>query len=159
MADETNNGVNASKHEIRQLTNSDEDISKAWQLWQNIFPDWPISQERFAKLLFALPGYHCIHEHGLCLSYGSTTGEGRGRVAAIGVLSGHRRRGIGSALLEKASIGLREAAGGELKSLEVGSIFPRFWWQIPSTAPKEAKEFFSHRGKYHRISLTVVLTV
>ncbi|KAI1058908.1 hypothetical protein LB507_004030 [Fusarium sp. FIESC RH6] len=148
MADETNNGVGVSKHEIRQLTNLDEDVSKAWQLWQSIFPDWPISQERFAKLLFALPGYHCIHEQGLCLSYGSTTGEGRGRVAAIGVLSGYRRQGIGSALLDKAKIGLREAVGGELKSLEVGSIFPRFWWQIPNTVPKEAKEFFAHRGVY-----------
>jgi len=154
MTDETNNGVSASKHEIHQLTNSDEDISKAWPLWQSIFPDWPISQERFAKLLFALPSYHCIHEHGLCLSYvidRSIAGNGRGRVAAIGVLSGHRRQGIGSALLEKTKIGLKDAVGGELKSLEVGSIFPRFWWQIPNTVPKEVKEFFSHRGKYHLI--------
>ncbi|RFN46288.1 hypothetical protein FIE12Z_9442 [Fusarium flagelliforme] len=151
MAAKANNGVSAPTHEIRQLTNSDDDISKAWQLWQSIFPDWPISQERFAKLLFALPGYHCIHEHGLCLSYvidGSTAGDGRGRIAAIGVLSGHRRQGIGSALLKKTKIGLKDAVGGELKSLEVGSIFPRFWWQIPSTAPKEVKEFFSHRGVY-----------
>ncbi|GKU08113.1 mycothiol acetyltransferase [Fusarium langsethiae] len=158
MADQTSNGASASsrQHEIRQLTNSEDDIKKAWQMWQAIFPDWPISQQRFPKLLFGLPGYHWIHEYGLCLSYmidGATSLKdgARGRIAAIGVLPDHRCQGIGSALLEKTKTGLRDAAlanGTELQSLEIGSIFPRFWWQIPNTVSKEVKDFFSHRGIY-----------
>ncbi|CAG1994875.1 unnamed protein product [Fusarium graminearum] len=158
MADQASNGASVSsrQHEIRPLTKSDDDIKKAWQLWQAIFPDWSISEERFTKLIFGLPGYHWIHDNGLCLSYmldGATslTDGAHGRIAAIGVLSDHRRQGIGSALLEKAKIGMKDAAttqGRELQSVEIGSIFPRFWWQIPSTMPKEVKEFFSHRGIY-----------
>jgi beta-N-acetylhexosaminidase len=162
MADQNSNGASASftQHETRQLTNSDDDINKAWQLWQTIFPDWPIDQGRFAKLLFGLPGYHWIHENGFCLSYmidGATSlrDGAHGRIASIGVLPEYRRQGIGSALLEKAKIGLRDAARAnseELKSLEVGSIFPRFWWQIPNTVPEEVKGFFSNRGIYQILS-------
>ncbi|RGP77279.1 mycothiol acetyltransferase [Fusarium longipes] len=158
MADQSSNGAEApsTQHEIRQLANSDDDIQKSWQMWQTIFHDWPIDKSRFTKLLFGLPGYHWIHENGFCLSYmidGATSlrDGAHGRITAIGVLPEYRRQGIGSALLEKAKIGLVDAArsnGEELKSLEVGSIFPRFWWQIPKTVSEDVKQFFSHRGIY-----------
>lgn len=156
MAVQTSNDATASSthHEIRQLTNSDDDVKKAWHLWQAIFPDWPISDDRFKNLLFGLRRYHWIHEHGFCLSCTvdetrSSSDGAHGRIAVIGVLPEHRRQGIGSALLEQAKNGLKDvarASGKELKSLEMGSIFPRFWWQIPSTVPQETKDFFSHRG-------------
>ncbi|KAG8667741.1 hypothetical protein FPOAC1_012579 [Fusarium poae] len=151
MADQTSNGTSASSRqdEIRKLTNSDDDIKKAWEMWQAIFPDWPISQQRFPKVLFGISGHHWIHESGLCLSY--ITDDTRGRIAAIGVLPEHRRQGIGSALLEKAKIGLKDAAranGAVLQSFEIGSVFPRLWYQMPNTVPKEVKDFFSHRGIY-----------
>ncbi|KAF5962463.1 amidase [Fusarium bulbicola] len=142
--------VSVSQYPIRELTSSEEDIQQAWQLWQTIFPDWPIEQVRFAGLLFGKRGQHWIHEHGFCLSYYSKTGNS-GHIAAIGVLPEYRCKGLGNALLEKGKAGLRDAAkvaGQELKSVAMGSIFPRFWYRVPTSLSPEAKEFLSHRGSY-----------
>ncbi|KAM0563093.1 hypothetical protein ACHAPJ_001940 [Fusarium lateritium] len=157
MTEQTNNGVQASptKHDIRELSSSEEDVQKLWQMWHTIFPDWPIEQERFGKLVFGVPGHHYINENGFCLSYtidGTTSLQdgSNGRIAAIGVLPEHRRKGLGTALLEEAKTGLKNAArengGKELASLELGSMFPRFWWQVPSSVSPEVKQFFLNRG-------------
>ncbi|KAF9763124.1 hypothetical protein IL306_003243 [Fusarium sp. DS 682] len=142
--------VDAPQYDIRELTSSEEDIQKAWKLWHTIFPDWPIEQGRFVKVLFGLKGQHWVHEHGFCLSFYSESGS-LGRIAAIGVLPDYRGKGLGTALLEKGKTGMRNAAkdsGQELKSLVMGSIFPRFWYQVPTSISPEAKEFLSHRGSY-----------
>ncbi|KAF5717618.1 amidase [Fusarium globosum] len=142
--------VGAIQYDLRELTSSEEDIQQAWQLWHIIFPDWPIGQERFAGLLFGLKGQHWIHEHGFCLSYYSKSGNS-GNIAAIGVLPEYRHKGLGNALLEKGKAGLKDAAkvaGQELNSLAMGSIFPRFWYRVPTSIVPEAKEFLSHRGTY-----------
>ncbi|KLP21243.1 uncharacterized protein LW94_133 [Fusarium fujikuroi] len=142
--------VGAIQYDLRELTSSEEDIQQAWQLWHIIFPDWPIEQERFAGLLFGLKGQHWTHEHGFCLSYYSKSGNS-GNIAAIGVLPEYRHKGLGNALLEKGKAGLKDAAkvaGQELNSLAMGSIFPRFWYRVPTSIVPEAKEFLSHRGTY-----------
>ncbi|KAG5747850.1 hypothetical protein H9Q69_009576 [Fusarium xylarioides] len=142
--------VGATQYGIRELTRSEEDIQQAWKLWHTIFPDWPIEQGRFAGLLFGMKGQHWIHEHGFCLSYYSKGGS-LGHIAAIGVLPEYRRGGLGDALLDKAKAGLKDAAkdaGQELNSLAMGSIFPRFWYRVPTSISPDAKEFLSHRGSY-----------
>ncbi|KAF4340661.1 Mycothiol acetyltransferase [Fusarium beomiforme] len=142
--------VGFPQYDIRELTSSEEDIQKAWKLWHTIFPDWPIEQERFVKVLFGLKGHHWIHDHGFCLCFYSKSGS-LGRVAAIGVLHEYRGKGLGTALLEKGKTGMIDAAkvsGQGLKSLAMGSIFPRFWYQVPASIAPEAKEFLSHRGSY-----------
>ncbi|RKL27149.1 hypothetical protein BFJ72_g13382 [Fusarium proliferatum] len=153
MAEQKSKGhgpVGAIQYDLRELTSSEEDIQQAWQLWHIIFPDWPIEQERFAGLLFGLKGQHWIHEHGFCLSYYSKSGNS-GNIAAIGVLPEYRHKGLGNALLEKGKAGLENSAknaGQELNSLAMGSIFPRFWYRVPTSILPDAKEFLSHRGTY-----------
>ena len=39
---------------IRDLISSDEDFEKIWQMWQTIFPKWPIGRKRMEKLLHQL---------------------------------------------------------------------------------------------------------
>ncbi|KAI7771699.1 hypothetical protein LZL87_005975 [Fusarium oxysporum] len=137
-----------SQYDIRELTNSEENIQQAWQLWHTIFPDWPIEQGRFAGLLFGIKGQHWIHKHGFCLSYYSKSGS-LGHIAAIGVLPEYRRKGLGNALLEKGKAGLKDAAknaGQDLRSVAMGSIFPRFWYQVPASISLEAKQFLAYRG-------------
>lgn len=155
MTDQVSNGVGAPpvQYDIRELSNSEENTQRVWQMWQTVFPDWPIEKERFNNLLFSLPGHHhWIHENGFCLSFYSKT-EPLGRIAALGVLTEHRRKGLGTALLDKAKTGLKNAAredeGKELASLELGSVFPRFWWQVPNNFPSDVKDFLSHRSKCH----------
>lgn len=76
-------------------------------------------------------------------------GENDGKIVAIGILPEYRGKGLGTALLEKAKAGLEDAArenGGELKSLKLGSMTPRFWAQMPVEFSQEVKDFFIHRG-------------
>jgi beta-N-acetylhexosaminidase len=135
-------GPSSTIHNIRTI--AEEDFPKIWTLWQTIFPTWPISQERLYPLLYSLPGLHYIHDSGFCLS--QMAGENDGKIVALGVLPEYRGKGLGTALLEKAKLGLEEAAGGELKSLKLGSMTPRFWAQMPVEFPQEVKDFFVHRG-------------
>ncbi|EWZ43074.1 hypothetical protein ACJA88_012250 [Fusarium oxysporum] len=142
--------IGVSQYDIRELTSSEEDIQQAWKLWHAIFPDWPIDQDRFPGLLVGIKGQHWIHEHGFCLSYYSKSGS-LGHVAAIGVLPEYRCQGLGNALLEKGKTGLKDAAkkaGQKLNSLAMGSIFPRFWYQVPASISLEAKQFLTYRGNY-----------
>ncbi|ENH69459.1 Amidase [Fusarium oxysporum f. sp. cubense race 1] len=139
--------IGVSQYDIRELTSSEEDIQQAWKLWHAIFPDWHINHERFPGLLVGIKGQHWIHEHGFCLSYYSKSGS-LGHVAAIGVLPEYRRQGLGNALLEKGKTGLKDAAkkaGQKLNSLAMGSIFPRFWYQVPASISLEAKQFLTYR--------------
>jgi GNAT superfamily N-acetyltransferase len=148
--------MGSSKHDIRELTSSDDDIQQAWKLWHTIFPDWPIEQGRFVGLLFGIKGQHWIHDHGFCLSFYIKSGS-LGHIAAIGVLPEYRRKGLGNALLEKGKAGLKDAAkdaGQELKSLAMGSIFPRLWYQVPTSISPETKQFLSHRGQFEPFSKT-----
>ncbi|KAH6666066.1 hypothetical protein B0J14DRAFT_205992 [Halenospora varia] len=140
-------GTPPIKHAIRDLTSSDEDLEKIWQMWQTIFPEWPIERQRMEKILHQLPGQHYIHEKGFCLSF--LTDGSHGKIAAIGVLPEYRGKGLGTAFMKNAQAKLRNVARtneGELKSLEIRSQTPRFWPQVPIDFPQEVKDFFLHRG-------------
>jgi beta-N-acetylhexosaminidase len=148
-------GTPPTMHTIKALTDSDEDFEHLWQMWQTIFPKWPIERSRMKKLLRQPPGCHYIHEKGFCLSF--MTDGPHGKIAAVGVLREYWGNGLGTAFLVKAQTELRkmarEAGEGELKSLEIGSVFPRFWPQIPIDFPQGVKDFFLHRGNLERASI------
>jgi len=143
-------GIPPQKHSIRlvDLTTSSEDFEQLWQMWQIIFPTWPIERQRLSKILHQLPGRHYIHEKGFCLSF--LVDIPHGKIVAVGVLPEYRRKGIGTAFLTKSRIELESAArlnGYEkLKSLEIGSLTPRFWPQVPIDFSQDVKDFFAHRG-------------
>jgi beta-N-acetylhexosaminidase len=87
----------AMQDAIRDLTNSDEDFEKIWQMWQTIFPKWPIERQRMEKILRQLPGQHYIYEKGFCLSF--LTDGSHGKIAAVGVLPEYRGKGLGDWVL------------------------------------------------------------
>ena len=138
----------ASGYDVRPLTYSDEDIEKVWEMWAVVFPRWPIVLPRFAKLLRQPHGKHWIHDYGFCISF--LESGPHGKITAVGVLPEYRGRGLGTFLITKARTELRSLARtrgkGELKSCAIGSVFPRFWCEVPIDFPEESKEFLKHRG-------------
>lgn len=153
MADQTEGKVEswAVHGKIRDLTSSEDDCREIWQMWQTIFPKWPIDRQRMDNLLCLLPGQHSIHQKGFCLAF--LEDGARGKIAAVGVLPGFRGKGLGTALLNNAQDRLRRTVrgneDGELKSLDIGSSTPRFWPQLPVDFPPEVKNFIVHRGTSH----------
>jgi len=141
-------GTPPVKHVIREFTSPEQDFEKIWNLWHEIFPKWPIERQRMLKILCQPPGRHYIHEKGFCLSF--LTDGPHGKIAVVGVLPEYRGKGLGTAFITKAQAKLRSIARangeGELKSLEIGSVFPRFWPRVLIDFPQEVKDFFLHRG-------------
>lgn len=141
----------SSTYTMRDLTSSDEDFEKICKIWQEVFTEYPVERERLRKILFKFPGHYCsyIHEGGFCLS---SLNEGRhGKINAIAVLPAYRRKGLGTAFLEKAKTGLRDLArsnGGDLETLEIGSQPPRFWRQVPKSFPQSTRDFLLHSGTF-----------
>lgn len=125
------------------------DSDKVYFLWQEIFPTWPIRPELFKSILLRTYGFHYIHSKGFCLSF--LMDGNQGTIAAIGVLPKFRGKGIGTALLTAAHQRLRveSSASGGLKSLGIGSVFPRFWPGVPVSIAQEDKDFFVNRGLLH----------
>lgn len=143
-------GTRVSGCSIRELDiNCKDDIDQIWQMWQTIFPTWPIARDRMQDLLTVFPGHHRLHEHGFHLAF--LVDDVHGKLGAVGVLPEYRRRGIGTALIEDARSRLRQAAlstgATQLASFEIGGSIPRFWPQMPADLPQEVKDFFTRVGK------------
>jgi beta-N-acetylhexosaminidase len=126
---------------IRTHSGSDEDSKKIWELWQKIFPAWPIELKRMTKMLQNEFGKHLIHEKGFCIAFNF---NGMGKISAVGVLPEARCEGLGTALITRIKDELK--AFGMVDSLEIGSVFPRFWAGLPINTEQEYKDFFLHRG-------------
>ncbi|KAH6715139.1 putative beta-N-acetylglucosaminidase [Leptodontidium sp. MPI-SDFR-AT-0119] len=138
-------GSPAASHDIRPFSMSDEDVLQLWKLWQEIFPKWPLELRRLAKILEQDHGHHFIHEKGFVMSYFfSLNGSNYGKITAVGVLLEYRGNGLGTALISKARKALTE--GSNLKSLQFGSVFPRFWPAVPIDFHQSNKDFLLHRG-------------
>ena len=133
------------KHQIRPFDGSEADIDRIWTLWKTIFPDWSIGRKRLARIFQQKPKGHFLHDDGFCLSFAS---EGLAKISIIGVLPEHRRKGIGTALINKAVYELKLSATESLP-LSIGSSFPRLWPGVPTSMADRAKDFFLHRGKLH----------
>ncbi|TVY40999.1 Beta-hexosaminidase [Lachnellula occidentalis] len=130
------------------------DSDKIYFLWHEVFPAWPIERELFESILLQTSGFHYIHPKGFCLSF--LTNGNQGTIAAIGVLPESRGKGIGTALLTAAHQRLRmeSSASGGLKSLGLGSVFPRFWPGVPVSVAQEDKDFFINRVFKKTVSST-----
>lgn len=139
---------------IKAFNGSYEEVSTLHNLWMSVFPDWPIDHERLEQLLKTDNGLHLVHAHGFCLSFLADGVDGK--IACIGVLKEHRRIGLGTALINKATAGLRarmpnptkyvKLQEGELQSLNIGSSFPRFWAGVPLSFDMEYRDWFVNRG-------------
>jgi beta-N-acetylhexosaminidase len=139
-----------SKPEIQLLDNTSEDqITRLWTLWQEIFPAWPVDRDHLAAMVTKVPGVHLIHEKGFSLAYYHKTVAGGldGMISVVGVLESYRGQGLGTALINRTRTELNARSDtGKLESFGVSSSFPRFWPGVPTTfAPKE-RDFFIHRG-------------
>ncbi|KAK0115910.1 hypothetical protein ONS95_012953 [Cadophora gregata] len=138
-------GTPPTKYDIRPLSKSDEDILHLLSLWQMIFPKWPMELKHLAQNLRQEYGHHFIHENGFVMSFFfSLEGINHGKITAVGVLPEYRGKGLGTTLVAKAREALTEQ--GKLKSLQFGSVFPRFWPSVPIDFPQETKDFLLHRG-------------
>ncbi|PVH79801.1 glycoside hydrolase family 3 protein [Cadophora sp. DSE1049] len=138
-------GTLPTKYDIMPLSKSDDDVLHLWNLWQTILPKWPMELKRLAKSLRQEHGHHFIHEAGFVMSFFfSIEGINHGKITAVGVLPKYRGKGLGTALIAKAREALTEQ--GQLKSLQIGSVFPRYWPGVPIDFTQETKNFFLHRG-------------
>jgi len=139
-------GTPPTKYNIRPLSKSDEDISHLWNIWETIFPQWPMELRRLAQNLRHNHGHHFIHDNGFVMSFFfSLDGVNHGKITAVGVLPEYRGRGLGTGLIAKAREALAEQ--GPLKSLQIGSVFPRYWPGVPIDFTPKTKHFFLHRGQ------------
>ncbi|CZS92907.1 uncharacterized protein RAG0_03417 [Rhynchosporium agropyri] len=117
-------------HHIRRLSKSDEEISQLWNLWQKIFPKWPVELKRLATNLRGEHSHHFIREKGFVMSYiFSLDGINHGKITAVGVLP--------------------EYQGTWPRNCFLGSVFPHFWPGVPIDFPQETKDFLLHRFKLY----------
>ena len=136
-------GSKVSPHGIQVISGpTPEEIQNFSDLWQQIFPRWPITISRLTKLMQHKYGRYLLHEKGFCLAY--LFDDGMAKISAVGVLPEFRNKGLGTALVSQARKELHEV--GEVKSFGIGSVFPRFWAGVPFDMLQEHKDFFLHRG-------------
>jgi len=139
------------------------DLYASADLWRECLGRrWPLDPATLSALLDR-PGYgkHFVVRHltsgellGLCVTYVIEDSTGRGghdgnnkvvgSLAALLVRPTHRDLGIGLSLHNCVLRHLRNIPG--ISSLQLGSIFPRFFPGIPADLPAEDINWFSHRG-------------
>ncbi|OBT71020.1 hypothetical protein VF21_10127 [Pseudogymnoascus sp. 05NY08] len=138
-----------AKHEVRSLNSTSEDeVTHVWNLWQEIFPTWPIERSHLALILTQSDRIHLIHDKGFSLAYYEKTDVGvDGMISIIGVLDSYRGKGLGTALVNKTREELQALSrAGEITSIGIKSSFPRLWPGVPISFPSKYRDFFLHRG-------------
>jgi beta-N-acetylhexosaminidase len=150
-------GSGQVKHDIRNLdSTSEDDVTHVWNLWQEIFPTWPIERSRLALILTLGSPIHLIHDKGFSLAYYDQAETGlHGMLSVVGVLESYRSKGLGTALVNKTREELLARSGtGTLASFGIKSSFPRIWPGVPLSLPAKEREFFLHRGEIILLSFT-----
>lgn len=143
---------------IRPYDN-DSDSAKVSTLWQETFPQYPISPQHLETLLTLNLGTHFVAliDHqliGFCATYREPSKGETGYLAIIVVQSDFQSKGHGTKLLEHAMGHLRKS----FKKIKVGSSIPRFWPGVPTDLSIKDQEFFVKKGKQIvTISCTIVL--
>lgn len=133
---------------IRPYDNG-SDSGKVSTLWQETFPQYPISPQHLETLLTLNLGTHFVAliDHqliGFCATYREPSKEGQtGYLAIIAIHSEFRSKGHGTKLLEHAMGDLRKS----FKNIKVGSSIPRFWPGVPTDLSIKDQEFFVMKGK------------
>ncbi|KAK3351712.1 hypothetical protein B0H65DRAFT_421032 [Neurospora tetraspora] len=135
--------------------NEHRDVSPAYELWCQCFPDnFRLTRSLFLSLL-CRDGYamhYVVREPGttqllgFCATYttyiGSDSERLVGSLAALFVRPSYRQRGIGLSLHDHASRQLRKTRG--VCRLQLGSTFPRLFYGVPMENPSE--DWFSRRN-------------
>src|SRR5690606_4275727 len=120
---------------------------------------WPLDAATLSSLLHR-PGYskHFVVRSptgellGLAVTY-NIMGQARvlGSLAVLIVRPTHRNLGIGLSLHDVAVRHLSRIPN--LSSMQLGSIFPRFFPGLPVDLPSSDLEWFAHRGKFHNFAI------
>lgn len=135
--------------------NEHRDVSPAYELWCQCFPDnFRLTRFLFQSLL-CRDGYamhYVVREPGttqllgFCATYttyiGSDSERLVGSLAALFVRPSYRQRGIGLSLHDHALRQLRKTRG--VSRLQLGSTFPRLFYGVPMDNPSE--DWFSRRN-------------
>ncbi|KAF3206303.1 hypothetical protein TWF679_008820 [Orbilia oligospora] len=133
------------------------DLYASADLWKKCFgwnPSWNLNSGILSDLLDR-PGnakHYVVKDPrshgkilGLCATYTIHAGKSLvGSMALLMVDPDFRNSGIGTALHDEAFQFMR--AHPEIDSVQLGSIFPRFFPGLPELLPKEQKEWFKRRG-------------
>jgi beta-N-acetylhexosaminidase len=132
---------------IRPYDN-DLDSARVSTLWQETFPQYPISPQHLETLLTLSLGSHFValiedRVIGFCATYRELSQEGEtGYLAIIAIHSDFQQKGYGTKLLEHTMGHLWKF----FKKIKVGSSIPRFWPGVPTDLSIKDQEFFVERG-------------
>lgn len=143
---------------IRPYDN-DSDSTKVSTLWQETFPQYPISPQHLETLLTLNLGTHFValidlQIIGFCAAYREPSKGETGYLAIIVVQSDFQSKGYGTKLLEHAMEHLRKS----FKKIKAGSSIPRFWPGVPTDLSIKDQEFFAKRSKQIvTISHTIII--
>lgn len=124
------------------------DAASTFALWQHtVGPQWPLDFARFQAIL-AAPGtrHFVIREQGEVLAFVGTQhhqhrGIETGHLLLLLVAPAWQRRGLGTALYERALHHLREAG---VQVLHLGGLSPRFWCGVPDNLASCLPFFTAH---------------
>ncbi|KAK6354113.1 hypothetical protein TWF730_008531 [Orbilia blumenaviensis] len=133
------------------------DLYASADLWKKCFgwnPNWNLNSSILSDLLDR-PGnakHYVVKDPrshgkilGLCATYTIHAGKNLvGSMALLMVDPDFRNSGIGTALHDEAFQYMR--ANPDIDSVQLGSIFPRFFPGLPELLPHEQKEWFTRRG-------------
>lgn len=127
----------------------ERDLSSLVELWQQaVGTVWPVQPWRIRQVLAGPAAQHfVVYEDGFLVGFAATFQSLRdteviGHLGALLVAPERQRQGIGSALHATALDYLR-AVGR--KTVQLGSISPRFWCGVPTNLPF-AVNFFRRQG-------------
>ncbi len=137
-------------YEQIQPYDAQRDAAALTELWRtSVGHTWPLSGARIQRVLTTGPSpqHFVVREDGRLVGFAATFKGLRdqkltGHLAALLVAPDRQGRGIGTALHDVALDHLR-AAG--VRSIQLGSILPRFWCGVPGNLPG-AVAFFQKRG-------------
>lgn len=130
-------------------------------LWNDAFPSLPMSDKLLFKILASDPCYHprhlIIRRGGKAVGFAATyiiasgTPEARkytGNLGLLMVASSMHKQGVGLALHEAALKQFRQQQDPEVETVQLGSVFPRFFPGLSQALPDNSTstDFFIHRG-------------
>ena len=125
----------------------DLDSSRVSTLWQESFPQYPITPQYLGALLAQPSGTHFValienQLIGFCATYKNRSQGEIGYLAVIAIDSKFQQKGCGTKLFEH----VKEYMRGTFKTIKAGSSIPRFWPGVPMDLSIKDQEFFVKRG-------------
>jgi beta-N-acetylhexosaminidase len=140
--------MQVTKENIQQY-DATRDAAAVYTLWQTALGHvWPLDEERMKQVLEGPEPHHFVARvNGKIIGFAATLQsfhrrEKVGHLAALIIDPEMQGEGIGTALHHTALAFLHDAG---LRSVQLGSITPRFWCGVPANLPS-AITFFRRQG-------------